>query len=111
MSEVKSALQRLGDLAHIPNDALERLSRKRARTQRNRRIGAALLAFMVAGAGISLGLAAFIGSSHPRPSRPAVPRSAIAIWPQQTLRQVSVAQRLAEAGDPDKLAFTPPPQP
>ena len=59
MPELKGGLERLAELAAAPDDAFERLARKRNRMQRNRRIGAALLAFAVAGSGVGLTLVAF----------------------------------------------------
>jgi hypothetical protein len=66
MSELKSALERLADLASPPRDPLERLVRRRARAHRNRRIGVAALALVVAVAGVGGALFAF-GRSSVRP--------------------------------------------
>ncbi len=66
MPELKEGLERLAGLTAPPDDAFDRLSRKRGRTQRNRRIGAALLAFAVAGAGVGAALVA-LGRSGIKP--------------------------------------------
>src|SRR5438093_7713288 len=66
MRELKEGLERLAQLAAPPDDAFDRLARKRSRTQRNRRVGAALLAFAVAGAGVGAALVA-LGRSGVKP--------------------------------------------
>jgi hypothetical protein len=62
MPDFKAGLERLAELSAPPDDALDRLARKRNRMQRNRRIGAALLAFAVAGFGVGAALVALAGS-------------------------------------------------
>lgn len=59
MAEVKGGLERLAELVTPPDDAFDRLARKRSRRQRNRRVGAALVALALAGAGMGTALIEF----------------------------------------------------
>lgn len=109
MSELKSALERLADRAGRSANPLERLSRRRARVQRNRRMLTAALAFVIAAAGVGLTLTALAGWGKDRNlaaqhHKGTYPASALtALWPQYSADQARLAEQRADAGDP---AFT-----
>lgn len=67
MPELKEGLERLAGLTAPPDDAFDRLARKRSRMQRNRRIGAALLALALAGFGLGGAFVALGRSGKPLP--------------------------------------------
>jgi hypothetical protein len=79
MSEFTTLLERVGDRVAPPGDAFERLSRRRLRRQRNRRVRAGVLALLVAATGVTGAYVAFSQTRHPAPA--SGPSSFHAIFP------------------------------
>lgn len=104
MSEYRTLIDRVAERATPPHDAFERLTGRREKRHRNRRIGTALLAIVVAAVGLS-GLLLAIGHTT-RPPLLVTPPTVAAVaplWPQYSTDQAGYAQERADAGDP---AFT-----
>jgi photosystem II stability/assembly factor-like uncharacterized protein len=63
MNEVGESLERIGRQVELPDDAFERLERRRGKRERNRRIGVAVLALVLAAAGVGSALTIIRGSA------------------------------------------------
>jgi hypothetical protein len=71
MSDVKRALERGEERFELEPGALERLFNRRRRKQRNQRVGAAVVALVIATAGMGLAVLGLRGlGSQPRPAAP-----------------------------------------
>ena len=68
MRELRSVLERVAERVGPPEDAFERLAGLRHRAQRNRRVGAGLVALAVAAGGFGIAWVAFPAA---RPVAPA----------------------------------------
>jgi hypothetical protein len=94
MSDLRSTLERVAEGIHPGNDAFDLLTRRRDRRHRNRRIGAAALAIVVAVGGTIGAFAAFRGSTAPTLAS-GRDRIALSLWPRASMLrtdQVTVDQ-------------------
>jgi hypothetical protein len=100
MASDRSVLERQIERVELRPLTLDGFHRRRQRKDRNRRIGTAVVALLVAGATFGGLLRAL--SSHSVPADYPTPRPTAsgAMWPQTSLEEVRRAQELADAGDP-----------
>jgi Tol biopolymer transport system component len=73
VSDTKQRLQRAREAFPPPEDVMGSLTRRRAQKDRNRRIGTAVLALVLAAAAIGGVARAFLSGPGPRPASPALP--------------------------------------
>lgn len=98
MSDLRTRLERLGERVRPAADAFARLERARRRRERNRRIGAGVVALLVAAAG---SLAAFSAFRAGEPQQAGGEDGFFALWPESTGDEALAAQRDVETGDSD----------
>lgn len=98
MSDLRTELERLGERARPRSDALERLERRRRRSERNRRIAAGAVAFVVAIAGSLTGFAVF-RDTEARVAGEGGAESFVAIWPESSYEEALAVQEAVDAGD------------
>ncbi|MEX2457707.1 MAG: hypothetical protein WD770_01825 [Actinomycetota bacterium] len=98
MSRYREALEHLGDTPAFPNDAFERLVKRRTRKRRSTRITAGAVALLVATGG-TIGVYAIAGGTDPRPGGDDAPPF-FALWPE-TERDAALAalRRVASGAD------------
>lgn len=99
MSDLRSRLERIGDRAQPASDAFERLERTRRRRERNRRIGAGVVAFVIAIGGTVAVVSAFRGGDEPTIGDDGLEAFGV-IWPETTYEDAFAVQKDAGAGDP-----------
>lgn len=101
MSEYRSLLEKAGDRAKPTPDAFEKLERRRARKQRNRRIATAVFAFAIAIGGSVGAFTAFRDSGKGAAQLGESSTDHFyALWPEQTLADAQRAQQQVDSGDP-----------
>jgi hypothetical protein len=100
MSDLRTNLERLGERASPGQDAFERLERRRRRKERNRRIGAGVLALVLVVGGSLAAFNAFRDADGPTLGGGG-PEAFFALWPEQTEAGLTAAQEGVEAGDPE----------
>jgi hypothetical protein len=98
MSDLRTRLERIGDRARPASDAFARFEGLRHRRERNRRISAGVVAFVVAAAG-SVGIFSLVGDDEPNVLGGGE-GELLALWPESTLDAALAAQDAVEAGDP-----------
>jgi len=98
MSDLRTRLERIGDRAHPAPDAFARFEGKRRRRERNRRISAGVVAFVVAAAG-SIGVFSLVGDDGENVLGGGQ-EGFFALWPEQTAEGLRAAQDAVDAGDP-----------
>jgi hypothetical protein len=99
VSDIRSLIDRVVEPVAPSPEAFERLVRRRALRHRNRRVGTALLAVVVAAAGISAAVLAFEHTTKPPVP---VTHSEVAhapLWPQYTVDKIRDVQARVDAGD------------
>lgn len=90
MSDLRTRLERIGDRVRPDPDAFERLERTRRRRERNRRIGAGVVALLVAAAGSLVAFTAF-RDGEPRVGG-TVEEGFFALWPESTYEDAIAEQ-------------------
>jgi len=102
MSDLGGLLEKVGERVTPRQDAFERLGRRRAQKQRNRRVATAAFALLIAVAGSVGAFVAFRGPGAHRP-QPAAGETEefLGLWPEQTLDAARAVQEAVGGGDPD----------
>lgn len=98
MSDLRTRLERIGDRAHPAPDAFARFEGKRRRRERNRRVSAGVVAFVVAAAG-SIGIFSLV-SDDGENVLGGGEGEFLALWPESTLEAALAEQDAVDAGDP-----------
>jgi len=98
MRDLRTELERLGDRVRPTSDAFERLERTRRRKERNRRIAAGAVAFVVAVAG-SLTAFTVFRDTEARVAGEGGAESFLAIWPESSYDDALAVQEAVDAGD------------
>lgn len=98
MSDLRTRLERIGDRAHPAPDAFVRFDGKRRRRERNRRVSAGVVAFVVAAAG-SIGIFTLVGDDG-EDVLGGGQGGFFALWPEQTAEGLESAQDAVDAEDP-----------
>lgn len=98
MSDLRTRLERIGDRARPAPDAFARFEDTRRRRERNRRVTAGVVAFVVAAAG-SIGVFSLVGDDGENVLGQGQD-GFFALWPEQTAEELESAQIVVDAGDP-----------
>ncbi len=103
MSEYRPLLEKTGERAKPAPDAFEKLERRRARKQRNKRIATAVFAFAIAIGGSVGAFTAFRGSNGNGTTQIGGSTTTdhfYALWPWWTLADAQRAQDVVDSGEP-----------